>query len=141
MQRLRQCSSRSHSSNGQIRSDVIESSYSLLPGSRLRTRSSLGLIISGDCPISTLSTRSAMLSISIYHDAVSRLGKPVSVPYRAMTPATGDEIVPGSDAPLISAPSANALNDPYHFSNRAVINTHKVWMCLIYLYQSLCYNS
>ena len=143
MQRLRQSgSSRSRSSNGQIRSDDIESSYSLLAGSRLRTRSGLGLIVSSDRLIPTLSTRSAMSSTSVYHDAVSRLETPVSVPYCAMTSATGDGIVPGSDAPPIGAPPANALNDLYDFMrSRTVIHTHKVWMCLIYLYQSLCYNS
>ena len=117
LQRLRQSwfggSSRSHSSNGRIRSDDIESSQSLLPGSRLRPHSGLGLIVSGDRPISTLSTRSAVSGISVYHDAVSRLGTPVSVPSRAMTPATGGGIVPGSEAPPTGAPPAYALNDPY----------------------------
>ena len=143
MQRLRQSGSlRSCPSNGQIRSDDIESSYSLPAGLHLRTRSSLGLIVSSDRPIPTLSTRSAMSSTSVYHDAVSRLETPVSVPYCAMTLATGDGIVPGSDAPPIGVPPANALNDPYDFMrSRAVIYTHKVWMCLIYLYQNLCYNS
>ncbi|KAL4062939.1 hypothetical protein V8B97DRAFT_2089916 [Scleroderma yunnanense] len=105
----------SHSSNGRARSDDIESSQSLLQAPRSRPRSGLGLIISGDRPISTLSTRSAVSGNTVYHDAPSHLGTPVSVPSRVMTPATGGGVTPGHDAPLLptGAPPAYALQDPY----------------------------
>ncbi|KIM62705.1 hypothetical protein SCLCIDRAFT_789041 [Scleroderma citrinum Foug A] len=122
LQRLRQSwfggSSRhtSYSSNGlRVRSDDVESSQSLLQASRSRPRSGLGLIIGGDRPISTLSTRSAVSGHTVYHDAASHLGTPVSAPSRAMTPATGGGVVPGHEAPPppTSAPPAYALEDPY----------------------------
>lgn len=122
LQRLRQSwfggSSRhtSYSSNGlRVRSDDIESSQSLLQGSRSRPRSGLGLTIGSDRPISTFSTRSAVSGHTVYHDAASHLGTPVSVPSRAMTPATGGGVVPGNEAPPppTSAPPAYALEDPY----------------------------
>lgn len=105
----------SRSSNSRSRSDDVESSQSLLQPPRRRHHSRLQLVITDDRPISTLSSKSAISGNTVYHDASSRLGTPVSVPSRAMTPATGGGAIPGGDvSPLpIGAPPAYALEDPY----------------------------
>ncbi|KAG6332566.1 hypothetical protein ID866_6525 [Astraeus odoratus] len=105
----------SHSSSGRVRTDDIESTQSLLQAPRVRPRSGLGVVIGGDRPISTVSAKSAVSGNTVYHDAISHLGTPVSVPSRAMTPANGGGAAPGQEAPVIptSAPPAYALEDPY----------------------------
>ncbi|KAG9316091.1 hypothetical protein JVU11DRAFT_3764 [Chiua virens] len=105
----------SRSSAGRLRADDAEASQSLLGAPRAR-RPGLGLTIDGDRPMSSVSARSAISGYSVYHDAISRLGTPVSVPSPAITPAGGrgpasaNELVP----PLpTGAPPAYAVSDPY----------------------------
>lgn len=104
----------SRSSNGR-RPDDVESSQSLLQAPRSRRRSRPSLIIGDDRPLSTLSTKSAVSGNTVYHDAVSRLGTPVSIPSRAMTPATGGGATSGQNVPPmpLGSPPAYALEDPY----------------------------
>ncbi|KIJ62994.1 hypothetical protein HYDPIDRAFT_114155 [Hydnomerulius pinastri MD-312] len=105
----------SRSSHGRGRSEDAEG-QSLLAAPRARSRGGLGLTIDGERPISSVSTKSAVSGNTVYHDAVSRLGTPVSIPSRAMTPASGGGAAPGGDfvPPLpTGAPPAYALSDPY----------------------------
>lgn len=104
----------SRSSNGR-RPDDIESSQSLLQAPHSRRRSGLTAVIGGDRPISSVSAKSGVSGNTVYHDAVSRLGTPVSIPSRAMTPATGGGATLGQHVlPLpLGSPPAYALEDPY----------------------------
>lgn len=104
----------SRSSNGR-RPDDIESSQSLLQAPHSRRRSGLTAVIGGDRPLSSVSAKSAVSGNTVYHDAVSRLGTPVSIPSRAMTPATGGGATLGQHVlPLPQgSPPAYALEDPY----------------------------
>ena len=106
----------SKSSGRRVRADDAEVNQSLLSVPRIRSRAGLGLTIDGERPMSSVSAKSAMSGNTIYHDAVSRLDTPVSVPSRAMTPASArgpgsaNELVPPVP---IGAPPAYALSDPY----------------------------
>ena len=106
----------SKSSGGRVRADDAEVNQSLLSPPRVRSRVGLGLTIDGERPLSSVSAKSAMSGNTVYHDAVSRLGTPVSVPSRAMTPASARG--PGSANELATvptgAPPAYALSDPYN---------------------------
>lgn len=77
----------SKSSGGRVRADDAEVNQSFLSAPRVRSRAGLGLTIDSERPMSSVSTKSAISGNTIYHDAVSRLGTPVSAPSRAMTPA------------------------------------------------------
>lgn len=105
----------SKSSGGRVRADDMEVNQLLLSAPRVRSRVGLGLTIDGDRPMSSVSAKSAMSGNTVYHDAVSRLGTPVSVPSRAMTPASARG--PGSANELApvptGAPPAYAVSDPY----------------------------
>ncbi|KAI6099780.1 hypothetical protein F5141DRAFT_1143526 [Pisolithus sp. B1] len=101
----------SRSSNGR-RPDDIESSQSLLQAPHSRRRSRPSVVIGGERPLSSVSAKSAASGNTVYHDAVSRLGTPVSIPSRAMTPATGGGATLGQTLPL-GSPPAYALEDPY----------------------------
>lgn len=104
----------SKSSGARARADDVEVSQSLLGAPRSRPR--LGLTIEGERPMSSVSTKSAISGHTIYHDAMSRLGTPVSVPSRAMTPANGRGPNSGNGfvPPLpTGAPPAYAVSDPY----------------------------
>ncbi|KAH7884898.1 hypothetical protein F5I97DRAFT_1516225 [Phlebopus sp. FC_14] len=106
----------SKSSQGRVRSDDAEAGQSLLAPPTSRSRGGLGLTVEGERPMSSISTKSAVSGNTVYHDAVSRLGTPVSVPSRAMTPASGGGAALGSDfvPPLpTGAPPAYTLSDPY----------------------------
>ena len=106
----------SKSSGGRVRADDPEVNPSLLSARRVRSRAGLGLTIEGERPMSSVSTKSAISGNTVFHDAVSRLGTPVSVPSRAITPASArgpnfaDEPVPPVPT---GAPPAYAVNDPY----------------------------
>ncbi|KAF8553997.1 hypothetical protein OG21DRAFT_1141050 [Imleria badia] len=108
--------SASKSSGGRVRADDPEVNQSLLGAPRVRSRIGLGLTIDGERPMSSVSTKSAVSGNTVYHDATSRLGTPVSVPSRALTPASArgagsaNEPVPPLPA---GAPPAYTVNDPY----------------------------
>ncbi|KAF8124710.1 hypothetical protein EV363DRAFT_1586728 [Boletus edulis] len=106
----------SKSSGGRIRADDADVNQSLLSAPRVRSRVGLGLTIEGDRPMSSVSTKSAVSGNTVYHDAVSRLGTPVSVPSRALTPASarcpGCANEPAPPLPT-GAPPAYAFSDPY----------------------------
>lgn len=106
----------SKSSGGRVRVDDPEVNRSLLGAPRVRSRVGLGLTIDGERPMSSVSAKSAISGNTVYHDAASRLGTPVSVPSRAITPASARG--PGSAnelaAPLpMGAPPAYTVSDPY----------------------------
>ncbi|KAF9220714.1 hypothetical protein BS17DRAFT_787035 [Gyrodon lividus] len=109
----------SRSSHGRGRSDDVDVGQSLLAAPRARPRAGLGLNIDGERPMSSVSTKSAVSGNTIYHDAISHLGTPVtpvSVPSRAMTPAHGGGAGPGSTfVPPVptGAPPAYTPSDPY----------------------------
>ncbi|KAF8836584.1 hypothetical protein BDN67DRAFT_973969 [Paxillus ammoniavirescens] len=112
--------STSRSFHGRGRSEDSEVGQSLLAAPPARPRASLGLNIDGERPMSSVSTKSAMSGNTIYHDAISRLGTPVtpvSVPSRAVTPANGGGAAPGSHfvPPVpVGAPPAYTASDPYN---------------------------
>ncbi|KAH7928316.1 hypothetical protein BV22DRAFT_1030802 [Leucogyrophana mollusca] len=111
--------SRPESSSGRARSEQdVEAGRSLL-GSR--NGRSLGLTVEGERPMSSVSAKSAVSGNTVYHDAVSRLGTPVSVPSRAMTPASPRGHGPGGDfVPPVPAGAPPAYDDPYDsFGSRA----------------------
>ncbi|KAH0833390.1 hypothetical protein J3R83DRAFT_12494 [Lanmaoa asiatica] len=106
----------SKSSGGRVRADDAEVNQSLLSAPHVRSRVGLGLTIDGERPMSSVSTKSAMSGNTVYHDALSRHGTPVSVPSRAVTPAnargSGSANEPAHPVPT-GAPPAYALSDPY----------------------------
>lgn len=106
----------SKSSGGRVRADDAEVNQSLLGAPRVRSRAGLGLTIDGERPMSSVSTKSAISGNTVYHDAISRLGTPVSVPSRALTPASARGAGSANDPvpPMpTGAPPAYAVNDPY----------------------------
>ncbi|KAF9231363.1 hypothetical protein BU15DRAFT_56224 [Melanogaster broomeanus] len=106
----------SRSSHGRGRPDDAEAAQALLAAPRVRPRSGLGLTVDGERPMSSVSTKSAVSGNTIYHDATSRLGTPVSIPSRAVTPGNGGGTAPGnSSIPPIptGAPPAYTPSDPY----------------------------
>lgn len=103
----------SKSSGGRARADDAEVNQSLLGAPRVRSRARLGLHTDSERPMSSVS---AISGNTVYHDAVSRLETPVSVPSRAMTPASARGPGPTNEfaPPLpIGAPPAYAASDPY----------------------------
>ncbi|KAG8212821.1 hypothetical protein J3R82DRAFT_11115 [Butyriboletus roseoflavus] len=106
----------SKSSGGRIRADDAEVNQSLLSAPHVRSRVGLGLTIDGERPMSSVSAKSAISGNTVYHDALSRLGTPVSLPSRAITPANarGPGSANGLAPPLpAGAPPAYAISDPY----------------------------
>ncbi|KIK94225.1 hypothetical protein PAXRUDRAFT_460483 [Paxillus rubicundulus Ve08.2h10] len=110
----------SRSFHGRGRSEEAEIGRSLLAAPPARPRAGLGLSIDGQRPMSSVSTKSAVSGNTIYHDAISRLGTPVtpvSVPSRAVTPASGGGAAPGSTFVSlipVGAPPAYTASDPYN---------------------------
>lgn len=102
-------------SSGRIRADDPEVNQSLLSAPRARSRPGLGLTIDGERPMSSISARSAVSGNTIFHDAVSRLGTPVSVPSRAVTPASARGLAANDFIPPLPTgePPAYAISDPY----------------------------
>ncbi|KAI6108894.1 hypothetical protein EDD16DRAFT_1487876 [Pisolithus croceorrhizus] len=88
------------------------SSHNTSRSSNGRRPDDIESIIGGERPLSSVSAKSAVSGNTVYHDAVSRLGTPVSIPSRAMTPATGGGATLGQTLPL-GSPPAYALEDPY----------------------------
>lgn len=107
----------SKSSGGQVRIDDTDINQPLLTAPRVRSRIGLGRTLEGDRPMSSVSAKSAISGNTIYHDAVSRLGTPVSVPSRALTPANARSPSSANESappPLpMGAPPAYAVSDPY----------------------------
>lgn len=105
----------SKSSGGRGRADDAEVNQLLLSAPRVRSRVGIGLTIDGERPMSSVSTKSAVSGNTVYHDAASHLGTPVSVPSRAITPANGRGPGPANEFPSvpIGAPPAYAVSDPY----------------------------
>ena len=98
-----------HSSRKESDQDA-EAGQSLL-GHRLR----VGINPVGERPTSGVSAKSAVSGNTIYHDAVSQLGSPVSLPSRAMTPASQrGSAAPAMDfAPPVPSGAPPAYDDPY----------------------------
>ncbi|OAX41894.1 hypothetical protein K503DRAFT_854317 [Rhizopogon vinicolor AM-OR11-026] len=101
--------SRSRSSRKESDQDA-EAGQSLL-GHRLR----VGINPVGERPTSGVSAKSAVSGNTIYHDAVSQMGSPVSLPSRAMTPASQrGSAAPVTDfAPPVPSGAPPAYDDPY----------------------------
>ncbi|KAG1789310.1 uncharacterized protein HD556DRAFT_1399087 [Suillus plorans] len=103
-------SSRSGSNSRKGSDKDAEAAQSLL-GRRL----GVGYTLAGDRPISSVSAKSAVSGNTVYHDAVSRMGTPVSLPSRAITPASQrGSAVPATDfAPPMPSGAPPAYDDPY----------------------------
>ena len=75
----------------------------------------VGYTPAGERPMSSVSAKSAISGNTVYHDAVSRMGNPVSLPSRAITPASQrGSAVPATDfAPSMPSGAPPAYDDPY----------------------------
>ncbi|KAG2115000.1 hypothetical protein DEU56DRAFT_841451 [Suillus clintonianus] len=87
-----------------------EASQSLL-GRRL----GVGHTMAGERPMSSVSAKSAVSGNTLYHDAVSRIGTPVSLPSRALTPASqrGSTAFATDFALPVPSGAPPAYDDPY----------------------------
>lgn len=103
-------SSRSGSNSRKGSDKDAEAAQSLL-GRRL----GVGYTPAGERPMSSVSAKSAISGNTVYHDAVSRMGTPVSLPSRAITPASQrGSAVPATDfAPSMPSGAPPAYDDPY----------------------------
>lgn len=106
----------SKSSGGRVRAEDADVNQSLLGAPRAQSRVGLGLTVEGERPMSSVSTKSALSGNTVYHDATSHLGTPVSVPSRALTPGgtrgPTSAIEPIPPVPT-GSPPAYAVSDPY----------------------------
>ncbi|KAG1842490.1 hypothetical protein DFJ58DRAFT_806033 [Suillus subalutaceus] len=104
---------RSCGSNSRRGSDKDAEAVQSLLGRRL----GVGYTSAGERPMSGVSAKSAISGNTVYHDAVSRMGTPVSLPSRAITPASQSQrgsAVPATDFPLpIPSGAPPAYDDPY----------------------------
>jgi len=121
--------SRSRSSRKESDQDA-EARQSLL-GHRLR----VGINPVGERPMSGVSTKSAVSGNTTYHDAVSQMGSPVSLPSRAMTPASQR----GSAAPARDFAPPVPSGHPLHTTIRMtqwvleiLIHNPQAWMFSTY---------
>ena len=98
-----------HSSRKESDQDA-EAGQSLL-GHRLRA----GINSLGDRPTSGVSSKSAVSGNTIYHDAVSQIGSPLSLPSRAITPASqrGSAALPTDFVPPVPSGAPPAYDEPY----------------------------
>ncbi|KAG2147709.1 uncharacterized protein EDB93DRAFT_1205927 [Suillus bovinus] len=103
-------SSRSGSNSRKGSDKDPEAAQSLL-GRRL----GVGYTPAGERPMSSVSAKSAISGNTVYHDAVSRMGTPVSLPSRAITPASQrGSVVPATDfAHSMPSGAPPAYDDPY----------------------------
>ncbi|KAG2341165.1 hypothetical protein BDR05DRAFT_965493 [Suillus weaverae] len=83
--------------------------------SLLGRRLGVGYTPAGERPMSSVSAKSAVSGNTVYHDAVSRMGTPVSLPSRAVTPGSQrGSAVPATDfAPPMPSGAPPAYDDPY----------------------------
>ncbi|KAG2363802.1 hypothetical protein BDR07DRAFT_875654 [Suillus spraguei] len=102
-------SSRSGSNSRKGSDKDAEAAQSLL-GRRL-----VGYTPAGERPMSSVSAKSAISGNTVYHDAISRMGTPVSLPSRAITPASQrGSAVPATDfGPPMRSGAPPAYDDPY----------------------------
>ncbi|KAG0705771.1 hypothetical protein DFH29DRAFT_872738 [Suillus ampliporus] len=80
--------------------------------SLLGRRLGVGHTPAGERPMSGVSAKSAVSGNTVYHDAVSRIGTPVSLPSRAITPASQRGSA-ADFAPPIPSGAPPAYDDPY----------------------------
>ncbi|KAG1735360.1 uncharacterized protein EDB91DRAFT_1145116 [Suillus paluster] len=102
-------SSRSASRPSSRKSDKDAEAAQSLLGRRL------GVAPAGERPMSGVSAKSAVSGNTVYHDAVSRIGTPVSLPSRAITPGSqrGSAAFPLDFAPPVLSGAPPAYDDPY----------------------------
>ncbi|KAG2116887.1 hypothetical protein BD769DRAFT_1058247 [Suillus cothurnatus] len=98
-------------SNSRRGSDKDAEAVQSLLGRRL----GVGYTPAGERPMSGVSAKSAVSGNTVYHDAVSRMGTPVSLPSRAITPASQrGSTVPATDFVLpMPSGAPPAYDDPY----------------------------
>jgi hypothetical protein len=102
--------SRSRPSSRREFDQDAEAGQSLL-GRRLRA----GINPEGERPTSGVSAKSAVSGNTIYHDAISHMGSPVSLPSRAITPSSQrGSAAPATDfIPPVPSGAPPAYDDPY----------------------------
>lgn len=115
--------SRSRPSSRKESDQDAEAGQSLL-GHRLR----VGINPVEERPMSGVSAKSAVSGNTVYHDAVSQMGSPLSLPSRAMTPASqrGSAALATDFAPPMLSGAPPAYDDPYDSMGSRNNNPHPI---------------